>query len=222
MTTQPRRRRRSRADAEPRGAGQLQLHADQRSVRQLHRPHHAARRRDAGRLRAGHRRLPGTLPDGTPYSVPTFIPNAAKVAAGGNGFLTTNMPGYSTDYHGLELGVVKRLSNRWMGRVGFSFNNAREHFERRRRRLRHQRQPDADAHRTARRRRPVRAAERRQRLGQHLHQREVAVQRERDVSGAVRHRGQRQRVRAAGLSVPALPPGHDRCARRATRRCRSW
>src|SRR5206468_116128 len=70
----------------------------------------------------------GTLPNGQAYSVPTFIPNAARIAAGGNGFLTTTVPGYYTDYHGLEFGVVKRLSNRWMGRAGFSFNNAREHF----------------------------------------------------------------------------------------------
>jgi len=70
----------------------------------------------------------GTLPNGQPYSVPTFIPDAAKIAAGGNGFLTATIPGYYTDYHGLELGLLKRLSNRWMGRVGFSFNNAREHF----------------------------------------------------------------------------------------------
>ena len=72
--------------------------------------------------------LTGTLPDGSAYSVPTYIPNAATVKAGGSGFLLTNVPGYSTDYHGLELGLVKRLSNRWLGRVGFSYNNAREHF----------------------------------------------------------------------------------------------
>jgi Carboxypeptidase regulatory-like domain/TonB-dependent Receptor Plug Domain len=70
----------------------------------------------------------GTLPDGTPYNVPTFIPNAAKVTAGGNGFTTTNIPDYATDYHGLELSLVKRLSNRWMARAAFSWNNAREHF----------------------------------------------------------------------------------------------
>ena len=71
----------------------------------------------------------GTLPDGTVYNIPTFIPNAAKVAAGGNGFATTNILDYATDYHGLELSVVKRLSNKWMGRAGFSWNNAREHFD---------------------------------------------------------------------------------------------
>ena len=70
----------------------------------------------------------GTLPDGSPYNVATFIPNPAAVAAGGNGFATTNIPGYYTDYSGVELSMVKRLSNRWMGRVSVSMNNAREHF----------------------------------------------------------------------------------------------
>jgi hypothetical protein len=72
--------------------------------------------------------LTGTLPDGTTYNVPTFVPSAAAVAAGGNGFLLTNVPGYYTDYHGIDVGLIKRLSNRWMARVGFSYNNAREHF----------------------------------------------------------------------------------------------
>src|SRR4051812_731242 len=72
--------------------------------------------------------LTGTLPDGSSYSVPTFIPNAAKVTAGGSGFLAANWNGYYVDYHGLELSAVKRLSNRWMGRLGISFNNAREHY----------------------------------------------------------------------------------------------
>jgi hypothetical protein len=72
--------------------------------------------------------LTGTLPDGSSYGVPTFIPNAAKVTAGGSGFLAANWNGYYVDYHGVELSAVKRLSNRWMGRVGISFNNAREHY----------------------------------------------------------------------------------------------
>lgn len=71
----------------------------------------------------------GTLPDGTTYNVPTWIPNAAAISAGGNGFVTTNVPGYFTDYNGIEVGLNKRLSNKWMGRVGFSWNNAREHFD---------------------------------------------------------------------------------------------
>ena len=71
----------------------------------------------------------GTLMDGTTYNIPTYIPNAAKIAAGGNGFVTTNIPGYFTDYNGIELGLIKRLSNKWMGRVALSYNNAREHFD---------------------------------------------------------------------------------------------
>jgi hypothetical protein len=72
--------------------------------------------------------LTGTLPDGSVYSVPTYIPNQAKVTAGGSGFLLTNWDGYYTDYHGFEVNAVKRLSNKWMGRVGLSLNNAREHY----------------------------------------------------------------------------------------------
>jgi len=73
--------------------------------------------------------LTGTLPDGAAYSVPTFVANGTKVVAGGGGFLTTTVPGYSTDYHGVEVALVKRLSNRWMGRVAFGYNNARDHFD---------------------------------------------------------------------------------------------
>ena len=72
--------------------------------------------------------LTGTLPDGSTYAVPTYIANAAKVIAGGLGFLTTTVPGYSTDYHGVEAVLVKRMSNRWMGHLSFGYNNAREHF----------------------------------------------------------------------------------------------
>lgn len=73
----------------------------------------------------------GTIPldGGVDYDVPTYIPNQAAIAAGGNGYLTTNIPGYYTDYQGVEVGLTKRMSHRWMGRVGFSFNNAREHFD---------------------------------------------------------------------------------------------
>jgi hypothetical protein len=71
----------------------------------------------------------GTLPDGTPYNVATWIPSPTAIAAGNNGFTTTNVPGYSTQYHGIEVGITKRLSNRWMSRAGFSWNNPTEHFD---------------------------------------------------------------------------------------------
>ncbi|MFB3854369.1 MAG: carboxypeptidase regulatory-like domain-containing protein [Vicinamibacterales bacterium] len=71
----------------------------------------------------------GVLPDGSPYSIPTFIPDEAVVAANGNGRLLTNYQGYYTTYHGLELSVVKRMSNRWMMRAGVAYNNPREFFD---------------------------------------------------------------------------------------------
>jgi hypothetical protein len=70
----------------------------------------------------------GTLPDGTSYNIPTFIPDAAKVATGGNGFVYATIPDYYTDYHGLAIGLIKRLSNKWMSRIAFAWNNPREHF----------------------------------------------------------------------------------------------
>jgi hypothetical protein len=72
--------------------------------------------------------LTGTLPDGSTYSVPTFIPSAAAVTASGGGFVLANVPGYTVDYNGLELTLTKRLSQRWMGRVGLSVNDTRERF----------------------------------------------------------------------------------------------
>lgn len=73
--------------------------------------------------------LTGTLPDGTPFNVPFFRPNADLVAANGGGRFLTNWPGYHTSYHGVDASLVKRLSNRWMARVGVAFNNAREFYE---------------------------------------------------------------------------------------------
>jgi hypothetical protein len=72
--------------------------------------------------------LTGTLPDGIDYSIRHFIPSAAAVTAGGGGFVLANVPGYTIDYNGVEVSLVKRLSQRWMGRVGFSYNDSREHF----------------------------------------------------------------------------------------------
>ena len=72
--------------------------------------------------------LTGTLPDGTTYSVPTFTPTTALVTAGGSGFFTTNVPGYYTDYNGVEVALMKRMSKKWMGRMSLAYNNAREHF----------------------------------------------------------------------------------------------
>ncbi len=73
--------------------------------------------------------LTGTLPDGSAYNVPIFAPNSALIAANGNGRELTNYDGYHTTYNGIELSVVKRMSNRWMMRGGFAWNNPREHYD---------------------------------------------------------------------------------------------
>jgi hypothetical protein len=78
----------------------------------------------AGRL------VSGTFPMfGGDYSVQTYNPDPAKVAARGNGRLISNYPGYSSRYHGVEMSLVKRLSNRWMGRIGAAWNNATENYD---------------------------------------------------------------------------------------------
>jgi len=71
----------------------------------------------------------GKLPDGSTYSVPTYGAIANPVAlANAGGFYYTNVPGFYSDYNGVELAFVKRLSNKWMGRMSLAYNNAREHF----------------------------------------------------------------------------------------------
>jgi hypothetical protein len=71
----------------------------------------------------------GTLPDGSPYSVQTFIPNATLIAANGNGRILTNNTDYVPTFNGVEIAVNKRLSNRWMMRAGISFNQATNQFD---------------------------------------------------------------------------------------------
>ena len=72
--------------------------------------------------------LTGSLPNGRTYSIPTFTPDSAKITANGNGRILTNYEGYSSRYHGVELSIVKRLSDRWMARVGAAWNHATEHY----------------------------------------------------------------------------------------------
>jgi hypothetical protein len=72
----------------------------------------------------------GTIPVfGTAYSVQPYAPNAALITANGNAKIETNVPGYYTYYNGLEVQVVKRMSNKWMARIGGSFNGASEHYD---------------------------------------------------------------------------------------------
>ncbi len=73
--------------------------------------------------------LTGTLPNGQAYNVPFYRPDPAVIAANGNGRFLTNYEGYSTTYNGLELSVIKRMSDRWMMRAGFAWNNPTEHYD---------------------------------------------------------------------------------------------
>jgi hypothetical protein len=63
------------------------------------------------------------------FTASTFSPNAALVAAGAGGKLNTNRPGYNTSYNGIEATFSKRLANRWMGRVAFSYNDWTQHYD---------------------------------------------------------------------------------------------
>ena len=72
--------------------------------------------------------------------------------------------------------------------------------------LRHQRQPDADDHRAARRRRPVRAARAAAtRPGSVFINAKWQFNANAMYRAPYRHRDRRQRVRPAGVSVPAVP-----------------
>jgi hypothetical protein len=73
-------------------------------------------------------RLTGTLPDGTAYDVPYFALDPDR-APRGNGVLTSNREGYHQTFNGLELAATKRLANRWMSRVAFSWNDHKEYFD---------------------------------------------------------------------------------------------
>jgi hypothetical protein len=70
----------------------------------------------------------GTLPGGQTFRIQTWTPDSAKIAANGNGRVLTNYEGYSSRYHGVELSVIKRMSDRWMARVGAAWNRATEHY----------------------------------------------------------------------------------------------
>jgi Carboxypeptidase regulatory-like domain/TonB-dependent Receptor Plug Domain len=62
-------------------------------------------------------------------TVVAYAPNNAKVDATGGGRILTNRPDYHSTFSGVELNLIKRLSNRWMARVAVSFNNWQEHFD---------------------------------------------------------------------------------------------
>ena len=63
------------------------------------------------------------------FTSSTYSPNSALRAAGNGGRIRTNRDGYTTTFNGLELLLTKRLSNRWMSRVAFSWNDWTEDWD---------------------------------------------------------------------------------------------
>jgi hypothetical protein len=63
------------------------------------------------------------------FAATALAPDESLVEAGHFGRIETNRPGYYTLFNGIELTATKRLSNRWMGRLAFSFNDWTEHWK---------------------------------------------------------------------------------------------
>ena len=72
--------------------------------------------------------LTGTTDPIGSFSTPFYALNAAKVPAGGGRSYEERL-GYHQRYLGFEASAVKRLSNKWMARFGFSTNSHREYFK---------------------------------------------------------------------------------------------
>ncbi len=72
-------------------------------------------------------RLTGNTPQTGAYDVPYYALDPAVAPVGG-GTITQNRQGYHRSFRGFELSGTKRLADRWMARLGFSWNDEREHF----------------------------------------------------------------------------------------------
>jgi len=59
----------------------------------------------------------------------SYSPPDDLVEAGGFGRLRTNQPGYAQNFNGIELTMTKRLTNKWMGRVAFSWNAFKQAYD---------------------------------------------------------------------------------------------
>jgi len=77
--------------------------------------------------------LSGAVPgccgsDGTPYGVIYYAINPSAIPTGG-GTVYQTRDGYHRRYKGFEISATKRMSNRWMARLGLSANSWREYFD---------------------------------------------------------------------------------------------
>jgi hypothetical protein len=66
--------------------------------------------------------------DGFSYSAPLYAAITSQLPEG-NGAEYRNRPGYHQQYLGFEVQATKRLSDRWMGRIGFSTSTHREYLD---------------------------------------------------------------------------------------------
>ena len=71
--------------------------------------------------------LDGTVAELGQFSVPLYALRTSIAPPAGQ--TETNRPGYHQRYWGLEFSATKRMSNRWMARLGFSTNDWREYFD---------------------------------------------------------------------------------------------
>ena len=71
--------------------------------------------------------LDGTVAELGQFSVPLYALKTSIAPPAGQ--TETNRPGYHQRYWGLEFSAVKRMSKRWMARLGFSTNDWREYFD---------------------------------------------------------------------------------------------
>lgn len=69
----------------------------------------------------------GTLQPVGQFSVPYYGVSALPADRTRTEYIDRD--GYSQRYHGLEISATKRMSNRWMARFGFSWNDHREYFD---------------------------------------------------------------------------------------------
>lgn len=79
--------------------------------------------------------ITGSLPTGVPgsdngtYSVPYYSLKPGTNFDPSKGTLFQTRPGYHQVFKGFEISATKRMSNRWMARLGFSSNSWREYFD---------------------------------------------------------------------------------------------
>jgi len=89
-------------------------------------------RRDNGLVGTAYRQIStftGNFPAVGEVSVPIFGVTAAQLPTNIAATTYRERKDYSQRYMGLELAATKRLSNKWMGRFGFSTNSHREYFD---------------------------------------------------------------------------------------------